>query len=77
MSRGCADCGYRGHPRALDFDHVSGTKLFNIGGVNRDSKPMNALLAEMAKCEVVCANCHRIRSFNRHLKKKMVQAVAS
>jgi hypothetical protein len=70
MSRGCADCGYRKHPRALDFDHVAGTKSFTIGGVNRDSKPMHQLLAEMEKCEVVCSNCHRIRSYNREQQKK-------
>ncbi len=77
MSRGCTDCGYRGHPRALDFDHVSGEKSFTIGGVNREGKSMKEILAEMGKCEVVCANCHRIRTFNRSQSAKVQITKAS
>jgi hypothetical protein len=66
VSVGCADCGYREHPAALDFDHLPGyTKLFGIG--NNPDRSWVSLEAEMAKCEVVCANCHRVRTFNRRL----------
>jgi hypothetical protein len=71
MSRGCVDCGYKGHPRALDFDHLS-NKSFTIGGKGRE-KEWKQLLAEIEKCEVVCSNCHRIRTHNREQEKKVGQ----
>jgi len=66
-SHGCADCGYSGHPAALDFDHLPGfEKTINISILRRRwSTRLSTLEAEMAKCEVVCANCHRIRTANR------------
>lgn len=65
LERGCADCGYNAHPAALDFDHRKGeVKLFTIGAVG-SSQSREALLAEIAKCDVVCANCHRIRTDGR------------
>ena len=62
VGKGCADCGYNTHAVALQFDHVRGTKSFNIGsGVNRNWK---ILLAELQKCDVRCANCHSVRSWS-------------
>lgn len=62
LARGCADCGYAQHPAALDFDHLS-NKSFAIAQ-GRDRK-WTLILEEIAKCDVVCANCHRIRTVNR------------
>lgn len=65
LERGCADCGYRGHAVALDFDHLPGfPKLRNIGRLAKDGGRAR-VYAEVAKCEVVCANCHRVRSLQR------------
>ncbi len=36
---------------------------------------MKVIVAEIAKCEVVCANCHRIRTHARHQNKKQAQLV--
>ena len=55
----CADCG-EADPLVLEFDHL-GDKLFTIGGNLRD-RNWQSLLDEIAKCEVVCANCHRRRT---------------
>ncbi len=61
---GCADCGYNKHPVALDFDHLPGhVKEFTIG--SQMIRNMDRIWAEVAKCEVVCANCHRIRTATR------------
>jgi hypothetical protein len=76
IDRGCAKCGYNVHPAALDFNHIHGNKTF---GVSQDPKvAMHKLLAEIDKCEVLCANCHRVHtSENRHwLTKRKVQVVA-
>jgi hypothetical protein len=61
---GCTDCGYNAHPAALDFDHLPGSvKVSGIAQMmNRTRK---TLLAEIAKCECVCANCHRVRTAER------------
>ena len=59
----CIDCGGRFPPECMDFDHVRGEKSFNVGhGADRSQIQ---LAAEIAKCEVVCANCHRIRTAGR------------
>lgn len=69
MDRGCAVCGYRGHAAALDFNHVRGDKSFSV---SQDPKvAMHKLMAEIAKCEVLCANCHRIHTYEqRHWRTK-------
>lgn len=64
LNSGCVDCGYNDHHAALDFDHRPGTiKVRDI----KSGQQLGwvALLAEIAKCDVVCANCHRIRTYQR------------
>lgn len=56
---GCHRCGIK-DPRVLDFHHKKGEdKLFGIGGARREVGSAK-LKAEIEKCVVVCANCHRI-----------------
>lgn len=60
----CFDCKVKFAFCAMDFDHRdTTTKLFNIS--EAQSMNENVLMAEIAKCDVVCANCHRIREHNR------------
>ena len=61
VKRGCCDCGYNKHHSALDFDHIIGNKELNVS----HSKSVNQAIKEIEKCEVVCSNCHRIRTYNR------------
>lgn len=63
-SRPCADCGGVFPPYVMDFDHVRGEKLFNIA-LKVDGSGLPRLLAEIAKCDVVCSNCHRVRTWKR------------
>jgi len=59
----CTDCGQRFPPWVMDFDHVRGQKLFDVGrGLRGNARDM---LSEAAKCEVVCANCRRDRTYKR------------
>lgn len=56
----CSKCGYDKHPCALDFHHMDGEeKLGSIGNFARRST-LKKLKEELAKCIVLCANCHRI-----------------
>jgi L-lysine 2,3-aminomutase len=61
----CADCGNEFPYYVMDLDHVRGTK---VGGVSRliNRGNMSLLLVEIEKCDVVCANCHRIRTWERN-----------
>jgi hypothetical protein len=61
--RPCADCGLVFHPSAMEFDHVRGEKKFTL---SRVTGSIEATLEEIAKCELVCACCHRVRTHNRH-----------
>jgi hypothetical protein len=58
----CNDCGNIFHPAVMEFDHIGDDKKFNI---SRCKNTWKATIAEMAKCELVCANCHRMRTINR------------
>ena len=62
---GCADCGTKGlPPECYDFDHRPGeVKEFSVCAVRRIG--LDRLLAEIEKCDVVCANCHRVRTRQR------------
>ena len=63
-ARPCADCGGLFAPHQMDFDHRPGTvKRFNLTSGGSMLRPTAALLEEAAKCDVVCANCHRIRTW--------------
>lgn len=59
--RGCSRCGYNEHPVALDLHHVDAEdKEYNVGQMVFQGMAEETILEEMAKCEVVCSNCHRI-----------------
>ncbi len=60
----CTDCGGRFPPCVMDWDHVSGEKFSNVANYAKNGSRQK-LLEEIAKCELVCANCHRIRTHNR------------
>ena len=61
----CADCGERYPPWVMDFDHVRGVKRGVVSYLASRTPPVATILDEIAKCEVVCANCHRARTFSR------------
>ena len=59
----CPDCGGTFPPHVMDFDHRDPkAKLFSLAADNVYLKNRALLEAEVAKCDIVCANCHRIRT---------------
>lgn len=59
----CADCGLRFQPHQMDFDHRDpSTKSFNVMTGRAMLMSTSKVLAEVAKCDIVCVNCHRIRT---------------
>lgn len=54
----CAHCGFK-DPRCLDFHHLR-DKEFSLGDIGNNGRSWDSILAEIAKCEILCANCHRV-----------------
>ncbi len=73
-SHPCVDCGET-DPLVLEFDHRASDKAFNIGHA-LPYRAWAAILAEIAKCDVVCANCHRRRTMRRgsHLRLRLAES---
>lgn len=64
IQKGCADCGWKEHHAGLQFDHLPGNgKTRNVSTMMSRNKA--GLVEEVKKCEVVCARCHAIRTFER------------
>ena len=61
----CTDCGGVFPPYVMHFDHIGNDKLINVSSAVKIGR--RRLLAEAAKCEIVCANCHRQRTHDRLL----------
>ena len=60
----CADCGKIFPPYVMDFDHRNrSTKRFNVGRMIHES--WERIKIEVEKCDLVCANCHRIRTYKQ------------
>ena len=69
QSKGCEVCGYNEHPAALHFDHIDpATKTLTISSSTTYS--WKRLEAEVAKCRVLCANCHSIHTYNQNYHDK-------
>lgn len=67
----CLDCKNTFPPCAMEFDHVRGTKSYEVSTLMSGNFSMKKLLDEIAKCELVCSNCHAIRTdARRNLSKE-------
>lgn len=60
----CVDCG-NDNVIVLEFDHVRDTKLYNISDMVQKAYSITTIQKEIDKCDVRCANCHRIATYNR------------
>lgn len=64
-AKACTDCGNIFPPVCMQWDHLPQyDKLANVGDLYR-RQDKRLVLAEIAKCELVCANCHAIRTAER------------
>lgn len=57
----CTDCGIQYPPHIMEWDHVRGTKVRAVAAMLWF--PRDKIIAEIEKCELVCANCHRDRTY--------------
>jgi hypothetical protein len=60
----CVDCG-ESHVATLDFHHLDPSeKERSLGDIGKYGWSRTKALAEIAKCVILCANCHRKRHWN-------------
>jgi hypothetical protein len=65
-SEPCTDCGNQFPVCCMDFDHRAGTKkAYNLGSMFAHHYSRELIQTELDKCDLVCSNCHRIRTQNR------------
>lgn len=65
----CADCGNKYPYWVMDFDHID-EKSFGINSHTKVTRSLDKIKEEIAKCEIVCANCHRGRTHARYMQNK-------
>lgn len=62
----CADCGKYFPAVCMDFDHLdAGEKESCVGTLVNKAHSLKRIAREVAKCDVVCSNCHRLRTMAR------------
>lgn len=62
----CLDCGGTFHHSAMDFDHrPDEAKIWDVNRLIARNAAVSTVMAEIAKCDLVCSNCHRIRTWVR------------
>ena len=67
QSRPCSDCKKSYPYWVMDFDHL-GNKSFTISSYKGSTSSLEKVKLEIEKCDVVCSNCHRIRTWNRSVE---------
>ena len=61
----CMDCHKSFPPYVMDFDHRDNNKVGDISHMIHYGVSYKVLLTEIVKCDLICSNCHRIRTHNR------------
>lgn len=61
----CFDCGIQYKHYIMEYDHIANDKLMNVTHMLTGSRSWKSIENEIAKCQLVCANCHRTRTFER------------
>jgi hypothetical protein len=61
----CVDCG-ESRWEVLEFDHVRGQKYCGISAMIQGRLSLNKIKIEIAKCDVRCANCHRLKTYREN-----------
>ncbi len=71
----CCDCGIKYPPHVMDFDHRdSDIKIGSISWLAfHDTANLEKIILEIEKCDLVCANCHRMRTYDRLQRRKKPQ----
>jgi hypothetical protein len=69
ISKPCKDCGESYPYYVMDFDHRDGDDKSFCISTHLRKRGRNVVLAEIEKCDLVCSNCHRERTYQRKILK--------
>lgn len=64
-SKPCKDCKQTFPPECMDFDHTTNNKHNSISKLVTNNSSNKLIKKEIEKCDLICSNCHRIRTKNR------------
>lgn len=71
----CIDCKVDYPPYVLDFDHLPiYEKKFALSCSGTKGRSIQAISNEIKKCEIVCSNCHRHRTYLRRNEKRIIKS---
>lgn len=74
--RGCEDCGTT-DPRVLDLHHRDGEEKIMAVSQMLSRRSWSSVKAEMDKCRVLCANCHRIEHSTNESRSDITAQIAA
>lgn len=63
--KACTDCKVSYPYYVMDFDHIRGRKVNDVARMVNTGASKEAILLELEKCDLVCANCHRERTYGK------------
>ena len=66
LIKGCSNCGYKEASCALDFDHIN-PKTKDFQPTSNLGCSLKRIFSELKKCQILCSNCHRIKTFGNSL----------
>ena len=67
----CSVCG-EDHPAVLEFHHRDPSqKVASISRMVKEGRPLADIFAEAAKCDIVCANDHKIIHWNWKIEREL------
>jgi hypothetical protein len=61
----CKDCGLKYPHYVMDFDHIGDDKKSGLSELVNSRASWETILKEISKCDLICSNCHRVRTWNR------------
>lgn len=71
-SKPCIDCKQQYSPWIMQFDHRNPLeKKYTIADLLNRMRSMHLIVEEIAKCDVVCANCHAERTHKQRLNREI------
>lgn len=71
VGRACMDCEREYPAICMDFDHRAGTdKVATVSQLVLSFAPLATMKKEIEKCDLICSNCHRVRTFKRLHRKR-------
>ena len=74
----CIDCNGIFPPYVMEFDHVPerGPKKKTIAALSGSRKiSAPTMMTELKKCDLICANCHKIRTYKRRMVGVVVEKI--